>query len=87
MGDIGLLGTKVGPDKRDGYHVYVGGGFGQDQGVAREIFRGVSFESLKPTVEKMLRGYLRHRQKGENFQTFARRHELGVLQGFFSNDE
>ena len=75
MGDIGLLGTKVGPDKSEGYHVYVGGGFGQDQAVARELFRGVTFESLKPTVEKMLRGYLRHRVAGENFQTFTRRYE------------
>ena len=40
MGDIGLLGTKVGPDKREGYHVYVGGGFGQDQAVgARTVSR------------------------------------------------
>ena len=87
MGDIGLLGTKVGPDKREGYHVYVGGGFGQDQGVARELFRSVSFEILKPTVEKMLRGYLRHREKGENFQAFTRRHDMSTLQGIFSNDE
>ena len=87
MGDIGLLGTRVGPDKLEGYHVYVGGGFGQDQAVARELFRGVTFESLKPTVEKMLRGYLRHREAGENFQTFARRYEVNTLQRIFSNDE
>lgn len=87
MGDIGLLGTKVGPDKAEGYHVFVGGGFGEDQGVARELFRGVSFESLKPTMEKMLGGYLRHREKGESFQKFTRRHDVGTLQGIFSNDE
>ena len=81
MGDIGLLGTKVGADKREGYHVYVGGGFGQDQGVGRELFRGVSFDNLKPTIEKMLRGYQPHRGRGENFQTFTRRHDLGTLQG------
>ena len=55
--------------------------------MARELFRGVSFESLKPTVEKMLRGYLRHRQKGENFQAFTRRHDVSTLQGIFSNGE
>ncbi len=87
MGDIGLLGTKVGPDKAEGYHVFVGGGFGEDQGVARELFRGVSFESLKPTMEKMLLGYMRHREKGESFQKFTRRHDVGTLQGIFSNDE
>ena len=87
MGDIGLLGTRVGADKVEGYHVYVGGGFGQDQGVGRELFRGVSFESLKPKVEKMLRGYLRHREKDENFQAFTRRHDMNTLQTIFSNDE
>ena len=87
MGDIGLLGTKVGPDKREGYHVYVGGGFGQDQAVARELFRGVTFEKLLPTVEKMLRGYLRHREQGENFQAFTRRYDMNAMQRIFSSDE
>ncbi len=87
MGDIGLLGTRVGPDKREGYHVYVGGGFGQDQGIARELFRSISFESLKSTVEKMLGGYLRHREGGETFQAFTRRHDMNTLQAIFSNEE
>lgn len=87
MGDIGLLGTKVGPDKAEGYHVFVGGGFGQDQAIARELFRGVSFESLKPTMEKMLAGYLRRRERNESFHAFTRRHDLNTLQAIFSNDE
>ena len=87
MGDIGLMGVKVGPDKAEGYHVFVGGGFGEDQGVGRELFRGVSFGALKPTMEKMLRGYLRHRMMGESFQKFTRRHDISTLQGMFSNDE
>ena len=87
MGDIGLLGTKVGSDKREGYHVFVGGGFGEMQAVGREVFRGVEFESLKPTIEKMLRGYLRRREGKETFQAFAHRHDLKTLQEIFSNDE
>jgi ferredoxin-nitrite reductase len=87
MGDIGLMGTKVGSDKLEGYHVYVGGGFGQDQAVGREVFRGVSFDSLKPTIEKMLRGYLRRREKNETFQAFTIRHDLNTLQAIFSNEE
>lgn len=87
MGDIGLLGTKVGPDKREGYHVFVGGGFGEMQAIGREVFRGVDFESLKPTVERMLRGYLRRREPGESFQAFTQRHDLKTLQEIFSNDE
>ncbi len=87
MGDIGLLGTKVGSDKREGYHVFVGGGFGEMQAVGREVFRGVEFESLKPTIEKMLRGYLRRREGRESFQAFSQRHDLKTLQEIFSNDE
>jgi ferredoxin-nitrite reductase len=87
MGDIGLLGTKVGPEKAEGYHVYVGGGFGQDQAVARELFRGVGFEQLKPTVERMLRNYLRHREGTESFLAFTRRVDMASLKTLFSQGE
>ncbi len=89
MGDIGLLGTKTksGGESVEGYHVFVGGGFGKYQAVGRQIFTGVIFEDLKLTLEKMLRGYLRHREGKETFQAFTQRHELGQLQAFFSNEE
>ena len=44
IGDIGLLGTKVPvgeDDMVEGYHVFVGGGYGADQGIGREIYRNV----------------------------------------------
>jgi len=89
MGDIGLLGAKVkvAGESVEGYHVFVGGGFGDKQAVGRQVFQGVSFNDLKPTLEKMLKGYLRHRKEGELFQTFANRHDLNTLQAIFSNDE
>jgi ferredoxin-nitrite reductase len=89
MGDIGLLGTKakVGGESVDGYHVFVGGGFGAHQAVGRQIFNAIAFESLPPLIEKMLRGYLRHRTAGETFQAFTARHDVNTLQGIFSNDE
>ncbi len=82
MGDIGLLGTKVkvGGETTEGYHVFVGGGFGERQSVGRQIFSGVSFEALKPMLGRMLQNYLRHRQPGETFLAFTSRHELGRLQ-------
>jgi len=85
MGDIGLLGAKV--RGGEGYHVFVGGGFGANQAVGRQVFTGVSFEDLKPTLEKMLKGYLRHRTPGETFQTFTMRHDLNTLQAIFCNGE
>ena len=89
MGDIGLLGTKtkVGGESVEGYHVFVGGGFGKNQAVGRQVFTGVAFGDLKLTLEKMLRGYLRHRTAGENFQTFTQRYDLNALQAIFSNEE
>lgn len=85
MGDIGLLGTKVRGE--DGYHVFVGGGFGANQSLGRQIFSGVSVEDLKPTLEKMLKGYLRRRASGESFQKFTARHDLNTLQVIFTNNE
>ena len=89
MGDIGLLGTKakIGGESVDGYHIIVGGGIGASQAVGRQIFNGIDFEAVMPLVEKILRGYLRHRQPGETFQAFTARHDLNTLQAIFSNDE
>ena len=89
MGDIGLLGTKtkVQGESVEGYHVFVGGGFGKTQAVGRQVFTGVAFGDLKLTLEKMLRAYLRHRSDGEGFQEFTKRYDLNQLQAMFSNDE
>jgi ferredoxin-nitrite reductase len=89
MGDIGLLGAKVkvAGEPVEGYHVFVGGGFGDQQAVGRQVFQGVSFNDLKPTLEKMLKGYLRHRKENETFQSFTNRQDLNTLQAIFSNDE
>ncbi len=89
MGDIGLLGAKVkvAGESLDGYHVFVGGGFGERQAVGRQVFQGVSCNDLMLTLERMLKGYLRHRNDGETFQSFTNRHDVSALQGIFSNDE
>jgi ferredoxin-nitrite reductase len=89
MGDIGLLGTKtkVSGESVEGYHVFVGGGFGKYQAVGRQVFTGVPFDDLKLTMEKMLRGYLRKREGRETFQQFTQRHDLNTLQAIFSNEE
>jgi ferredoxin-nitrite reductase len=89
MGDIGLLGTKakVAGESVDGYHIFVGGGFGANQAVGRQVFNAIAFDSVPPLLEKMLRGYLRHRNEGEKFQAFTARHDINTLQAIFSNEE
>ena len=82
MGDIGLLGTKV--QGTDGYHVFVGGGFGRHQAVGRQIFTGVTATELPIIVEKMLRAFQKNRAGHETFQQFTNRHEVGKLQELFT---
>ena len=86
MGDIGCLGVKarVGGKSVDGYHVFVGGGFGKNQAVGRQVFAGVTATELPRTVERMLRAYLRRRQGRETFQQFTSRLDVGRLQEMFA---
>ena len=89
MGDIGCLGTKtkVGGESVDGYHIFVGGGFGKNQAVGRQIFTGVTATALPQTLETMLRAYLKHRHGHETFQQFTTHHEVGKLQELFAEGE
>lgn len=86
MGDIGLLGTKVkrNGETVDGYHVFVGGGFGANRALGRQLFSGVPHDELLALVERMLAVYLSERTPGERFQDFTVRHELRQLQELFS---
>ena len=88
VGDIGLLGVRVETaaegDTVEGYHIYVGGGFGEQAALGREIYRDVKAEDAPRTVEKMLKGYVAHRaSKDETFLVFSRRHEIDALKAVF----
>lgn len=86
LGDIGLLGTKVavGEEMIEGYHVYLGGGYGEARNIGREIFKSVTAEEMPAKIERMLRGYL-ERRKGddETFNEFVRRHDTDSLKAIF----
>jgi ferredoxin-nitrite reductase len=76
IGDIGLLGCKIerGDETIEGYHVYVGGGFGSAAQLAAEIRRDVPAEELPRYLEELLGCYLQHRaDRGEGFADFVRR--------------
>jgi ferredoxin-nitrite reductase len=86
IGDIGLLACKVeeGEEQIEGYHVYVGGGFGPDAALGREIYRDVKAKDAPRVVESMLKGYLTHRAaREETFLAFSRRHEVDHLKTLF----
>ncbi|TWT53045.1 Sulfite reductase [ferredoxin] [Rubripirellula amarantea] len=75
IGDIGLIGCKVerGDDMVDGYHIHLGGGWGDRQGIARLLFEYVVAEDCPQTIACIVGGYLERRQEGESFVQFASR--------------
>jgi len=86
IGDIGLLACKVedGEEQIEGYHVYVGGGFGPDAALGREIYRDVKAKYAPRVIEGMLKGYLAHRTgREETFLAFSRRHDVDDLRKLF----
>lgn len=84
IGDIGLLATKVVTNEEgdtvEGYHLYAGGGFGTEAGIAQEIYRDIKADDAPKTVESLLRAYLSNRASpDETFVTFSRRYDADAL--------
>lgn len=84
IGDIGMIACRVpipgSDDTAEGFHILVGGGFGSDGGMARELYRDVRTEDCPSLVEKMLTAYLASRTSSEEtFGEFTRRLPAEVL--------
>ncbi len=83
VGDIGLLGSRVGDDMVEGYTICVGGGAGSERALAREIWPGVPMAEVPMRLERLLRAYLaRRRDTAESFHDFTRRCTVAELQQF-----
>lgn len=82
IGDIGLIACQVeqGDDMVDGYHVMVGGGWGDRQGIGRPVLKSVVFDELPPLIINLIDGYLAERHVGEPFVDFSRRKTVEELQ-------
>ncbi|HEX4040458.1 MAG TPA: NirA family protein [Xanthobacteraceae bacterium] len=85
ISEIGLLACKIQVNEDDdpveGYHILIGGGFGPDAALGRELFRDVTAEATPRTVERILKAYLANRAShDETFLVFARRHDIEALQ-------
>jgi ferredoxin-nitrite reductase len=84
ISEIGLLACKVqaeeDADAREGYHILVGGGFGPNAALGREIYHDVVAEDAPRKVEGLLKTYIAHRASPqESFLAFARRHDIEAL--------
>src|SRR6185295_2555276 len=82
-GDLGFVGAKL-ADGSEAYHVVLGGGMDHEQGIAREIFRGVHATEVNALVEKVLVTYEAKKNRGETFVQWTRRYSVKELQEFFS---
>jgi len=78
-GDIGYIGAKQ-PDGTDGFHVVLGGGLDLEQGIAREVFRGVRADEVNALTSTILRTYQARKTSGETFVEWSRRHSVKELQ-------
>jgi ferredoxin-nitrite reductase len=84
VSEIGMLACKVQDteegDAVEGYHMLIGGGFGPQAALGRELYRDVKANDAPKTVERILRAYLAHRaSREETFIAFARRYEIDAL--------
>jgi ferredoxin-nitrite reductase len=88
IGDIGMIACRIpideaGEDTVEGFHVFVGGGFGRDAGIGRELYRDVMKEDCPRLVERILAAYVHHRARAEEtFLQFTRRHDVAELRNF-----
>lgn len=85
IGDIGLLGMKVGG--AEGYQVVIGGGSDQDQGLARELISAIPFTELPAVMERLFDAYTDRRLANESFLEFSRRHSIAELQSLCAAKE
>ena len=87
IGDLGLLACRVaidaaGEDTVEGFHVFIGGGFGADAGIGRELYRDVTAEDCPRLLARILQAYMAHRSgAAETFLSFTRRHDVDALKG------
>ncbi|GIW96722.1 MAG: ferredoxin--nitrite reductase [Pirellulaceae bacterium] len=87
IGDIGLIatGVEVGDDVVEGYHLHVGGGWGDRQGIGRVLLESVPAQEVPEFVCRLLSAYLEHRQgPHELFVDFAKRCSDEQLRGWVS---
>ena len=64
----------------EGFQVHLGGSLGNEPAFGRKL-RGlkVTADGLADYVERILRNYLADRAEGEQFATWARRADTGLL--------
>ncbi|GAC1386598.1 MAG: NirA family protein [Herpetosiphon sp.] len=87
IGDLGFLGTQVavGDEIVEGYHLFVGGGYGEQQQLARQIYQDIPATEAPAVTEKMLQTYMSHRASAdESFAAWTQRFSIDELKALFA---
>ncbi len=92
IGDIGMIACKVpvpdSDDTVDGFHIHIGGGFGPDAGIARELYQNIKVEDCPPVVLRILKTYAANRANDdETFVAFARRTDMDAFKALAAAEE
>lgn len=81
IGDLGLMGVKVGGE--EGYQVSLGGGSDQDQAIAREFIPAIRFSDLPPVLDRLFTVFEQQKTvANDTFLAFTRRHSIDELRAF-----
>jgi ferredoxin-nitrite reductase len=91
ISEIGLLACKVQEsedgDQIEGYHILVGGGFGQHSALGRELYRDVKAVDAPRVVERILKAYVASRTSPqESFLEFAARYDDAALKAMCDDE-
>jgi ferredoxin-nitrite reductase len=84
VSEIGLLACKVQESEErepiEGYHLLIGGGFGPQATLGRELYCDLKAQDTPKTIERVLKAYLSKRAaREESFHAFAARHDIEAL--------
>ncbi len=91
ISEIGLLACKVqeteDAEPIEGYHILVGGGFGPQAALGRDIYRDVKAEDAPKQVARILKAYMTHRASPqESFLAFSHRLDVDALKALCEHE-
>ena len=81
IGDIGLLGTRilVGDDDIEGYHLFLGGGYGSFAKIGESFAKNIPVAELGTTVQVLIESVMAHACRDETFAAVVTRLDTDQL--------
>lgn len=89
IADVGIEGKKIKLDGRleDAYSFCLGGAVGQLAAIARPVGYRCPAAEVPDAIERLLRGYLAGRRRGENLRQYFARHSDNELRAWLAGPE